>query len=266
MMKKVFTMALAVMILIVTTGCTDEIVIVDDPLEDQIITARIIEYSEQDSTIDQLVDANLYTEPMIGINYCTINDTTFDSAENFEFGIGNCNLHLTPEQVAGLNLDNNVYFEMNTDLGSLSGSVSRPAMISDIKINGIELDTLSSSVVQTNVGEDIIVSWSYQLEKPDYFQINAFYEGYDSLLSDYYNFEILKTVSNNDSSFTLLEANETSLDGEIYLTIYRINGPDVSNNEVSNLQGSGVGYLHWICQSDQEKVEIQVGSGKKINK
>lgn len=270
MRKFMLFRGLVIMLFLITAGCSEDKTTVTDNAQDQVVLATVQDYYTPGKASEPpKIYASVFSNPLTEVKYCKINDTSFEGADFFDYGYGCCSLNLTGEQQTALNIDNSVEFEMSTELGKVGGSITKPSPVTGPMINGAVPDY--EDVYQFNVvsSDDIILSWTYGTEKPNYVMIQVQHTWYDHDTYETGQTDFYRSIPNTETSYTIFKAGEIPPDGDIYIWISSVNGPDKSNDGVSNLTGDGSGSIHWISDSELNELYIQVGeawkSGNDVN-
>ena len=233
--------------------------------EGQRVVAYIMEsedYIYKQSSYELKVEGKLIASPLPEFNYFKIDGTKFESRDNFTVKPGYIDFYLTPQQASDIDIYSSVYFEVNTEFGAVFGNLSRPPLISDIQINGepAEYGTFFPNA-EIRLSEELIVSWTYGSERPNFFWVYGNYYYHDG-----YSDRVMRINVYIDSSysfFRLFNSGILQYDGRVNFNIEPYNGPIPTDDSAYNMTGEGHGTLYWSRLPDYCELEVQVGNGYK---
>ncbi len=259
MLKKKFIVIIGLLILLI--GCSEDTV--TEYVNEQNVVCLIQEWeSDESRDCDLNIWGQLSSTPLPEFNYFIIDSQMFNSTENYTIYPGYGIFELTNEEENALNINDDIDFEFDTEFGTVIGSQNRPNLINNIRINGELVDTNSSPEAQIALNEELLVSWEYDNERPDFIRISGLYWWYVGDEMD----EILvnRIIPNTQNSVLLFEENELSHTNSVLLfDIIPSNGPNPENNTGGNLAGDGTGYLYWSYGKDEYNIDAEIDGGSR---
>ena len=260
MYKMMINFSIISIMLLIFLGCSEHSDTSPPLTIDQIVIEVIdqigFDFKQSD---DYYIQGRVVGEPVPDFNYMKINTNLYEIEDNYSYYLGCLFFKLTNEQLNTLEMTDTVTMEVSTSLGSVTGVISKPSQLDSVMIN----DTSSDYNYQIENDQDIILTWTYGDIKPDFVHILYWYDWFDEITQEYVGDFVLRTIPNTENSIKLFDADETNMNGEIYVNFSSYNGPVLESNTLGNMTGEGSGYLYRRLITDAGIFGIQVGAGLK---